>query len=132
LGIQIAVLAVLMGACAIGVIHHAGGAHLSLKPLYNPQVLTPSLIFGAMVSFGALIGFLMVHASVVAHFILRGKSRDWLRHLAMPAVGASVVLYVLFNAELNAKIAGGAWLAVGVAVLIWFRISGRSATLPVE
>jgi len=86
----------------------------------------------SMVSFGALVGFLTVHASVVAHFILRGKSRDWLRHLLMPAIGASVVLYVLFNAELNAKIAGAAWLAVGVCVLIGFRISGRSASLPVE
>jgi amino acid transporter len=292
LGIQLVVLAVLMGFCFIGALHHTGGAAFSILPLYNPAVLTPSLIFGAlslavlsflgfdaistlseevvggpklvgratvlslilcallfiaqtwlfslfalgrtsfppgqgtdgalygiasmlggsklrflvavpgvvlsviagaivaqaatarilygmardgklprllahvepkrkvperavflvagvtlvlgilladqfelltsMVSFGALVGFLMVHASVIAHFIWRRKSRAWFSHLVMPLVGAAIVLYVLVNAEWNAKIAGAAWLAIGLCVLIWFRISGRSASLPVE
>ena len=86
----------------------------------------------SMVSFGALVGFFMVHVSVVAHFVVRGKSRDWLRHLIVPAIGAAIVLYVLVNAETNAKIAGAAWLAVGAVVLVWFRASGRSTALPVE
>jgi amino acid transporter len=287
LGVQMVVLAILAAYCVIGVMHHTGGAHVSLAPLYNPAVLTPSLIFGAlslavlsflgfdaistlseevkggphlvgratvlslivcallfiaqtwlfslfaldrmsfppgqatdgalyniaimlggkglrflvavpgvvlsviagaivaqaatarilfgmardgklpralahvepkrkvperavflvalitlvlgialadqfelltsMVSFGALVGFFMVHVSVVAHFVVRGKSRDWLRHLLMPAIGAAIVVYVLVNAETNAKIAGAAWLAVGACVLVWFRMSGRSA-----
>lgn len=292
LGIQLVVLVILMGACAIGALHHVGGAQFSLTPLYNPAVLSPQVIFGAlslavlsflgfdaistlseevvggpklvgratmlslilcallfiaqtwlfslfalgrtsfppgqatdgalygiatmlgggtlrflvavpgvvlsviagaivaqaatarilygmardgklprllahvepkrkvperavflvagvtlvlgtlladqfelltsMVSFGALVGFLMVHASVIAHFTIAKKSRAWFSHLVMPLVGAAIVLYVLVNAELNAKIAGGAWLAIGVGVLIWFRLSGRSASLPVE
>jgi amino acid transporter len=86
----------------------------------------------SMVSFGALAGFLMVHASVIAHFIIARKSRAWFSHLVMPLTGAAIVLYVLVNAEANAKIAGAAWLAIGVGVLIWFRLSGRSASLPVE
>jgi amino acid transporter len=86
----------------------------------------------SMVSFGALVGFLLVHASVVMHFIVRRKSRDWLRHLVSPAIGFLIIGYVLMNAEANAKIAGGLWLAVGVCVLIWFRLTGRSAALPVE
>jgi amino acid transporter len=86
----------------------------------------------SMVSFGALVGFLMVHASVIAHFIVAKKSRAWFSHLVMPLVGAAIVLYVLVNAEWNAKLAGGVWLAIGVCVLIWFRLSGRSAPLPVE
>ena len=286
LGLQIAVLIVLIAMCAWGVMHHVGGAHWSLAPLYNPRALTPNLIFGAlslavlsflgfdaistlseevkggpkmvgratvlslclcaslfivqtymfslfalgrtsfpagdatnaalynitfllggswlkfvtavpgtvfsclagalaaqaatarliygmardgklpralshvqperkvperaiflvaavtlalgvtmaerlelltsMVSFGALVGFLLVHVSVVAHFIWRGKSRDWLRHLISPVIGFAIVGYVLVNAEANAKIAGLCWLAVGVAVLVWFRLSGRS------
>jgi amino acid transporter len=292
LGVQAAVLAVLMIACVLGVMHHVGGAHLSLKPLYNPAVFSPSVIFGALslavlsflgfdaistlseevdggpklvgratvlslvicallfvaqtwlvslfvldrasfpageatdsalydiaatiggswlrflvavpgvvlsaiagaivaqaatarilfgmardgklprllahvdpvrkvperavflvagatlvigialadqfelltsvISFGALVGFVMVHASVVAHFVFRSRSRDWLRHLAMPLLGAAIVLYVLVNAELNAKFAGGAWLVVGLGVLIWYRINGRPVSLPVE
>jgi amino acid transporter len=86
----------------------------------------------SMVSFGALVGFLLVHLSVPMHFIWRNKSRDWLRHLVSPAIGFVIIAYVLWNAEANAKIAGLCWLTMGVAVLIWFRFTGRSAALPVE
>jgi amino acid transporter len=86
----------------------------------------------SMVNFGALVGFLMLHISVVAHFLWRRKSRDWLRHLISPIIGFAIVGYVLVNAEANAKIAGVCWLAVGVAVLVWFRLSGRATALPVD
>ncbi len=86
----------------------------------------------SMVSFGALVGFLLLHLSVMAHFLWREKSRDWFRHLVLPLIGLLIVAYVLVNAEVNAKIAGLAWLAVGIAVLVWFRLTGRSTTLPVE
>ncbi len=86
----------------------------------------------SIVSFGALVGFLMLHLSVMAHFLWRKKSRDWFRHLILPLVGLSVIAYVLINAGTNAKIAGLAWLAIGVGVLIWFRATGRSTALPVE
>ena len=48
LGMQGIVLIVLFGMCAFGVAHQVGGAHLSLKPLYNPAIFSPSLIFGAL------------------------------------------------------------------------------------
>lgn len=86
----------------------------------------------SIVSFGALVGFLMLHISVMAHFLWRQKSRDWFRHLVVPLIGLAIIAYVLLNAETNAKIAGLIWLAVGVSVLLWFRFTGRSATLPVE
>jgi amino acid transporter len=292
LGVQGVVLVILLGMCALGVAHHVGGAHLSLQPLYNPALVTPSLIFGAlslavlsflgfdaistlseevkggpkmvgratvlslcicaalfiaqtyafslfalgrtsfppgaatdnalydiasliggswlrfivaipgvaisavagalvaqaatarliygmardgrlpralahvdakrqvperaillvaavtlvlgvaladqfelltsMVSFGALVGFLAVHLSVVAHFVWRNGSRDWLRHLLSPAIGFLIVGYVLINAERNAKIAGGIWLAVGAVLFAIARLRGRSAALPVD
>jgi amino acid transporter len=34
-----------------------------------------------LVCFGALIGFLLLHASVIGHFVWRQKSRRWGRHL---------------------------------------------------
>lgn len=86
----------------------------------------------SMVSFGALVGFLMLHLSVMAHFLWRQKSRDWLRHFVLPAIGFLIVAYVLLNAQANAKIFGSLWLGVGIAVLLWLRFTGRSATLPVE
>jgi len=86
----------------------------------------------AMVSFGALIGFFMLHVSVMAHFLWREKSRNWGRHLIAPALGLVVIGYVLVNAHTDAKIAGTLWIAAG---LVWFfvlRISGRSTALQLD
>jgi len=81
----------------------------------------------SMVNFGALSGFLALHASVVIHFMVRQKSRRWIRHLVVPVIGFAIVAYVLINAQTNAKIAGLVWMAVGLAVVIFLKISGRSA-----
>jgi amino acid transporter len=86
----------------------------------------------SIVSFGALTGFLLVHASVVSHFVVRGKSRNLLRYLVAPAIGFVIIAYVLLNTEANAKIVGLSWMALGIGVLAWFRMTGRSAVLPVE
>jgi amino acid transporter len=86
----------------------------------------------SMVSFGALLGFLLLHASVVMHFVVGEKSRDWPRHLMAPAIGFAIVAYVLWNAESNAKIAGLAWLAAGTLLFAITHLRGRSAALPVE
>jgi amino acid transporter len=81
----------------------------------------------SMVSFGALLGFLMLQVSVVAHFVWRKKSRKWLQHLIAPAIGFAIIAYVLFNAEPNAKIAGGVWMTGGVIALIVFKLLRRPA-----
>jgi amino acid transporter len=86
----------------------------------------------SMVNFGALLGFLLLHISVVAHFIWRQKSRDWLRHLVSPAIGFLIIGYVMWNAELNAKIAGLSWLAAGACLFVTLRLMGRSIELPTE
>jgi len=67
----------------------------------------------SMVSFGALIGFLMLHISVLVHF---RHSPNRLRFVVLPTIGFVIVLYVLVNAELNAKIAGACWLLLGAAL----------------
>lgn len=84
----------------------------------------------SMVSFGALLGFLALHASVMAWFGWRSRSRNWLRHWIAPAIGFAIIAYVLWNAEGNAKIAGTVWLAAGVLVLLSLRLRGpaHSAT----
>ena len=87
-------------------------------------------LLASMVSFGALLSFLLLHASVVAHFMVQRKSRNWLRHLLAPALGFGIVAYVLWNAEIPAKIAGGAWMAAGLAVLFVLWRKGRPVTLP--
>jgi amino acid transporter len=78
----------------------------------------------SMVSFGALIGFLLLHVSVLAWFA-RGRNREWLRHVAVPVVGFAIIAYVLWNAEANAKIAGLSWLAAGLLYYAVLRMLGR-------
>jgi amino acid transporter len=84
----------------------------------------------AMVNFGALVGFLMLHVSVIVHFVFRQKSRAWAKHLVVPLIGFAIIAYVLVNMTAVAKIAGVIWLSIGIATLIGFRLSGRRATLP--
>ncbi len=72
----------------------------------------------SIVSFGALIGFLFLHASVIAHFFWRKGSRRWLAHLVSPAIGFAIIAYVIANMGTAAKIVGGCWLALGAAGLL--------------
>jgi len=97
---------------------------LSLLLIDQLELLT------SMVSFGALTGFLLLHVSVIAHFIWHEKSRDFLRHLVSPSIGFLIIGYVLLNAETNAKIAGSAWLLAGLALFVVFRLLRRPTRLP--
>ncbi len=84
----------------------------------------------SMVSFGALVGFLLLHVSVIAHFVWHQGSRNWWRHLLVPLIGLLIIAYVLWNAEANAKIAGGCWLAAGAVMFITLRMMHRPTALP--
>ena len=68
-----------------------------------------------VVNFGALTGFLLLHVSVVNHFLRRQRSGNWVRHLLFPAAGFLVIAYVLVEMDRTAKILGACWLALGVA-----------------
>jgi amino acid transporter len=81
----------------------------------------------SIVSFGALIGFLFLHASVVAHFLWRKGSRRWLTHLVSPALGFAIIAYVIAHMSLAAKIVGCCWFALGAAWSL-LRPRKRSAT----
>jgi amino acid transporter len=67
----------------------------------------------SIVSFGALTGFVMLHASVIVHFAVRRRSRLWVRHLVVPLLGTAVLLYVMANMDRAAQRLGLAWLTVG-------------------
>jgi amino acid transporter len=68
-----------------------------------------------IVNFGALTGFLLLlHLAVIRHYVIRGGSRAWLRHLAMPLAGFAVVGYVLYEMDAAAKILGALWIGMGV------------------
>jgi amino acid transporter len=76
-----------------------------------------------IVNFGALSGFVLLHISVINHFFIRGKSRDWLQHLLMPLGGLLVICYVLFEMDRSAKIMGASWIAVGVGYFLLLKFA---------
>jgi hypothetical protein len=57
---------------------------------------------------------------------------NWLRHLAIPTVGLVIVVYVLVNAQIDAKIAGTAWMIAVLALFVGLKLAGCSTALPVE
>jgi amino acid transporter len=80
----------------------------------------------SMVNFGALTGFMALHLSVIVHFMVRRRSRRWIRHLVVPVIGLAIVAYVLVNAQANAKIAGLIWMTVGLAIVLILKATGRA------
>jgi len=69
---------------------------------------------GRVVNFGALCGFMLLHASVINHHFIRQRSGDWLRHLVFPLCGALVIGFVLYEMDRSAKVLGACWVAAGV------------------
>jgi amino acid transporter len=67
-----------------------------------------------IVNFGALTGFLLLHAAVINHYFLRGRSGDWLRHLICPLLGLLVIAYVLYEMDRAAKVMGACWIVIGI------------------
>ena len=82
-------------------------------------------LLASMVRLGALVGSLMLPISFVVHFMVREKSRNWARHLVVPVIGFAVAAYVLINAEADAMIAGTVWMAVGLALFVVLKMTGR-------
>ncbi|KPH20775.1 porin [Rhodococcus sp. ADH] len=82
-------------------------------------------LISSLVNFGALFGFLMLHISVVVHYVIRNKSRNYTLHLAVPIIGFLIIGYVLVNASPAAKIGGLVWLAFGTAVFAYYRAASN-------
>lgn len=72
-----------------------------------------------LVNFGAFIGFMSVNVCVIRCCWLRSaETRQWLVHLAIPAVGFAVCLYIWLHLSRLALALGGLWLAVGFFYLL--------------
>jgi amino acid transporter len=78
----------------------------------------------SLVNFGALLGFCLLHVSVVWHYLVRRRSKNYVMHLAVPLLGFAIIAYVLFNADLLAKLGGLAWLLAGGVVFAVNRARG--------
>jgi amino acid transporter len=89
-------------------------------------------LMSTLVNFGALCAFMLLHVSVVVHYLVRHRSRDWWRHLVVPVIGFAILFYVLINAKLAAQWTGFIWLLVGAAVLVFLLVTGRKPELATE
>jgi hypothetical protein len=65
---------------------------------------------------------------VIAHFLRDRAPGGWLRHFIVPAIGFAIVGYVLLNMSTAAKLVGGAWLAIGIAVLLGLKVRDARAS----
>ncbi|WP_431813560.1 APC family permease [Kocuria sp. cx-455] len=74
----------------------------------------------SLVDVGALTGFVLVHASVIAYFAIRrrGGRVSVARHVVVPVLGAFVLLAVLANSTRVALLVGVAWAVLGAVVLV--------------
>lgn len=72
----------------------------------------------SFVDVGALVAFVMLHASVIGYFWVsrRGESRSVTRHVAAPVLGASILVAILVNASTLALVVGAVWLVAGLVV----------------
>jgi amino acid transporter len=86
-------------------------------------------LMSTLVNFGALSAFLVLHVSVVVHHVVRQRSRDWWRHLAVPVIGFLILAYVVVNAQVAAQTLGFAWLVLGIVVLVVLLVTGRRPTM---
>lgn len=109
-------------------IHLIGGVSIALAVTMVDQLE----LLASMVSFGALVGFLMLHISVTAHFIVRQKSRNWWRHLVVPVIGFAVAAYVLINAQRDAMIAGAVWMLAGLVLFMVLKKVGHQGASAAE
>jgi amino acid transporter len=78
-----------------------------------------------IVNFGALTGFVLLHLSVINHYLIRRRSGDWLRHLIFPVIGMLIIVYVLYEMDRAAKVLGLAWIVIGIlyylVLTVWIK-----------
>jgi amino acid transporter len=86
-------------------------------------------LLSQLVNFGALTAFLVLHVSVVWHYVVRNGSRDWARHVVVPVLGFAVLAFVVVNADVAAQTLGFVWLAVGLVLLAFLLATGRKPEL---
>jgi fatty acid desaturase len=73
--------------------------------------------------------FLVLHVSVINYFIRRRHSKDYLKHLVFPIIGFAILAFVVVNAKVAAQVLAFIWIAVGVVVLLVFKVMHKETQL---
>jgi amino acid transporter len=88
-------------------------------------------LLSTLVNFGAMSAFLVLHLSVINYFVRRRHSKDWLKHLVFPLIGFAILAFVVVNAKVAAQVLAFLWIAIGIAVLIAFKVMHKEPQLAV-
>jgi len=72
----------------------------------------------SIVNFGALTSFLVLNFTVIYYFVYKKKSKDYFKHIVLPAIGFLVIGYVWINLSSQAMTLGCIWMALGVVYLL--------------
>jgi amino acid transporter len=86
-------------------------------------------LLSSLINFGALTAFLLLHLAVIIYFVVRRRSRNLFAHLVMPAIGAMILGFVIWNANVAAQKLGFVWIGLGVLVLAVMYATGRRPRL---
>ncbi len=74
-----------------------------------------------LINFGALLGFVLVNVSVIAHYWGRQKERGGkavFTYLILPLCGAITCAVIWWNLDIHSKIVGSIWLVIGFIYLL--------------
>ncbi len=75
-----------------------------------------------LLNFGAFIAFIGVNAAALIHYKFRSQEKVPFAALS-PLLGVVVCTFIWFNLNLNAKLLGSAWIAVGLLLYVVMRKS---------
>ncbi|TAK52708.1 MAG: APC family permease [Gammaproteobacteria bacterium] len=78
-----------------------------------------------MVNFSLLLSWSAVNITTIGYFMLKQRSRNYLRDLACPVLGVLVTGYAFYSLDSAAMKIGLAWLGVGVLFAAWLRYVRR-------
>lgn len=86
-------------------------------------------LLASMINFGALTAFLLLHLSVIVWYMFRRRSRNVVAHLIMPLIGATILGFVIWNANIAAQRLGFVWIGAGLLILLGMYATGRRPKL---
>lgn len=76
----------------------------------------------SFINFGAFLAFALVNLAVIFHYYLKERRRsglDTLWFLICPLIGLGAILWLMMSLDHLAIMLGSAWLACGLAWLVW-------------
>ncbi len=83
----------------------------------------------SLVNFGALTAFLFLHISVIYYFLIKQKSKNYIKHLLLPVIGFLIIGFVWLSLDVTAKQLGFIWIAIGLVYMIYLKFAKKGANL---